>query len=95
MQALLAARQREDTDAFKDTYRHRAGTLWDSFTGGTRDGITTLTLSGLAQTHLAHVAIATAMYLVQLAQWQSAGCAGTNSHFCLQAGHAGGGMSWG
>jgi hypothetical protein len=25
MQALFAARQREETDEFKDTYRHRAG----------------------------------------------------------------------
>jgi hypothetical protein len=25
MQALFAARKREDTDEFKDTYRHRAG----------------------------------------------------------------------
>jgi hypothetical protein len=25
MQTLFAARQRESTDAFKDTYRHRAG----------------------------------------------------------------------
>ncbi len=25
MQALFAARKREDTDEFKETYRHRAG----------------------------------------------------------------------
>jgi transposase len=69
MQALLAARQREDTDAFKDTYRHRAG-IEGMHSQGTRTmGLRRSRYLGLPKTHLAHVAIATAMNLVQLAHW--------------------------
>jgi hypothetical protein len=39
----------EDTDAFKDTYRHRAGIVRNAFSGNTHDGMTPLALPGLAQ----------------------------------------------
>jgi transposase len=69
MQALLAARKREDTDAFKDTYRHRAG-IEGTHSQGTRTmGLRRSRYLGLPKTHLAHVAIATAMNLVQLSHW--------------------------
>jgi transposase len=69
MQALLAARKREETDAFKDIYRHRAG-IEGMHSQGTRTmGLRRSRYLGLPKTHLAHVAIATAMNLVQLAHW--------------------------
>jgi transposase len=69
MQALLAARNRESTKAFKETYRHRAG-----IEGVHSQGIRTMGLRrsryfGLPKTHLAHVAIATAMNIIQLTHW--------------------------
>lgn len=65
-QALLAARKREDTEAFKDTYRHRAG-----IEGTHSQGVRTLGLRrsryiGLPKTHLGHLAIAAAINLLQL-----------------------------
>jgi hypothetical protein len=69
MQILLAARQREDTDAFKDTYRHRAGVEGTHSQGTRVVGLRRSRYVGLPKTHLAHVAIATAMNLVQLAHW--------------------------
>jgi transposase len=66
MLALLAARKREDTEAFKDTYRHRAG-----IEGIHSQGVRTLGLRrsryiGLPKTHLGHVAIAAAINILQL-----------------------------
>jgi Transposase DDE domain len=69
MQALLTARQREDTAVFKDTYRHRAG-IEGTHSQGTRTmGLRRSRYVGLAKTHLAHVAIATAINVVQLTSW--------------------------
>jgi hypothetical protein len=69
MQALLTARQREDTDAFKDTDRHRAG-IEGTHSQGTRTmGLRRSRYFGLPKTHLAHVAIATAINVVQLTRW--------------------------
>jgi transposase len=69
MQALFAARQREDMDAFKDTYRHRAG-----IEGTHSQAVRTLGLRrsryiGLRKTHLGHVAVAAAVNLIQLMSW--------------------------
>jgi hypothetical protein len=92
MQALLAARKREDTDEFKDTYRHRVG-IEGVHSQGTRSmGLRRSRYFGFPKTHLAHVAIATAMNLVQLSHWQSAGSARTNAYFCFQTGHEAGGL---
>jgi transposase len=69
MEALLAARKREDTEAFKQTYRHRAG-IEGTHSQGTRTmGLRRSRYFGLPKTHLAHVAIATAINLVQLTSW--------------------------
>lgn len=69
MLALLAARQREDTDVFKDTYRHRAG-IEGTHSQATRTmGLRRSRYIGLRKTHLGHVAIATAVNVVQLASW--------------------------
>ena len=69
MQALFAARQRESTEAFKDTYRHRAG-----IEGTHSQAVRTLGLRrsryiGLHKTHLGHVAVAAAVTLIQLMSW--------------------------
>jgi transposase len=69
MEALLAARKREDTEAFKQTYRHRAG-IEGTHSQGTRTmGLRRSRYFGLPKTHLAHVAIATAINVVQLTSW--------------------------
>ncbi len=69
MQALFAARQREDTEAFKDTYRHRAG-IEGTHSQGTRTmGLRRSRYVGLPKTHLGHVTIATAINVVQLMRW--------------------------
>jgi transposase len=69
MQALFAARQREGTEAFKDTYRHRAGIEGTHSQGVRTMGLRRSRYFGLPKTHLAHVAIATAINLVQLTNW--------------------------
>ena len=69
MQALLAARKREDTDSFKDTYRHRAGIEGTHSQGAGTMGLRHSRYVGLPKTHFTPVAIATAMNLVQLAHW--------------------------
>jgi Transposase DDE domain len=69
MRALLAARQREDTDTFKDTYRHRAGIEGVHSQATRAMGLRCSRYIGLHKTHLGHVAIATAVNVVQLVGW--------------------------
>ena len=69
MQALLAARQREDTDAFKETYRHRAGIEGTHSQGVRTMGLRRSRYLGLPKTHLGHVAVAAAVNIVQLMSW--------------------------
>ena len=69
MEALLAARGREHTAAFKETYRHRAGIEGVHSQGVRALGLRQSRSIGLRKTHLAHVAVATAMNLVQLTHW--------------------------
>lgn len=69
MQALLAARQRENTEAFKESYRHRAG-IEGTHSQGTRTmGLRRSRSFGLHKTHLGHIAIATAINVVHLMSW--------------------------
>lgn len=69
MQALLAARKRESTDAFKEMYRHRAG-IEGTHSQGTRTmGLRRSRYVGLHKTHLGHIAIATAINITQLMGW--------------------------
>ena len=69
MEALFAARQRENTEAFKDTYRHRAG-IEGTHSQATRTmALRRSRYLGLRKTHLGHVAIATAVHVVQLISW--------------------------
>src|SRR5215469_10048443 len=81
MQALLAARKREDTDAWKRHLSPSCRHSWDPFTGCTHPGLTTLPLCGLAQNPFrpcGHRYCGEPGPTCPLAQ---RGCAGTNSHF--------------
>jgi len=66
MQALFAARGREHTDAFKEAYRHRAGIEGTHSQGVRAMGLRRSRYIGLQKTHLAHVAIAAAVNVIQL-----------------------------
>jgi transposase len=69
MQARLSARKREDTEEFKEVYRHRVGIEGVHSQGTRAMGLRRSRSFGFPKTHLAHVAIATAMNLVQLSHW--------------------------
>src|SRR5258707_13327810 len=69
MLALLAARKREETDEFKDSYRHRAGIEGTHSQGVRTMGLRRSRYIGLPKTHLGHVAVAAAVNLVQLMSW--------------------------
>jgi transposase len=69
MQALFAARKREETDEFKDTYRHRAGIEGLHSQAVRALGLRRSRYIGLSKTHLGHVAIATAVNIIQLMSW--------------------------
>jgi len=69
MQALFAARGRESTEAFKDTYRHRAGIEGTHSQGVRAMGLRRSRYIGLRKTHLGHVAVAAAVNVIQLMSW--------------------------
>jgi transposase len=69
MQALFAARSRESTDAFKETYRHRAGIEGTHSQGVRTMGLRRSRYIGLRKTHLGHVAVAAAINAIQLMSW--------------------------
>ncbi len=69
MQALFAARQRESTDAFKETYRHRAGIEGTHSQAVRTMGLRRSRYIGLRKTHLGHVAVAAAVTIIQLMSW--------------------------
>ncbi len=69
MQALFAARLREETDAFKQTYRHRAGIEGTHSQAVRTMGLRRSRYIGLRKTHLGHVAVAAAVNVIQLMSW--------------------------
>jgi transposase len=69
MHALFAARKREETDVFKDTYRHRAGIEGTHSQGVRAMGLRRSRYIGLRKTHLGHVAVAAAVNIIQLMSW--------------------------
>src|SRR6266480_7222690 len=69
MLALFAARQREYTTLFKDTYRHRAGIEVTHSQAVRTMGLRRSRYIGLHKTHLGHVAIAAAVNVIQLMSW--------------------------
>lgn len=69
MQALFAARQREETAEFKDAYRHRAGIEGTHSQAVRAMGLRRSRYLGLRKTHLGHVALAAAINVIQLMSW--------------------------
>jgi transposase len=69
MQALFAARKREETDLFKELYRHRAGIEGTHSQGVRTMGLRRSRYLGLRKTHLGNVAVAAAITLIQLMSW--------------------------
>jgi transposase len=69
MQALFAARQREETAEFKDASRHRAGIEGTHSQAVRALGLRRSRSIGLHTTHLGHVAEAFAINLLQLMSW--------------------------
>jgi transposase len=69
MQALFAARKREETDGFKDIYRHRAGIEGTHSQAVRTMGLRRSRYIGLRKTHLGHVAVAAAINVIQLMSW--------------------------
>jgi transposase len=68
-EALLAARQRQQTEAFKALYRRRAG-IEGTFSQTTRiTGVRRARYRGLPKTHLQHVLTAVATNLLRLDAW--------------------------
>jgi transposase len=66
MQALLAARKREEADAFKQTYRHRAGIEGTHSQAVRTMGLRRSRYIGLRKTHLGNVAVAATVNVIQL-----------------------------
>lgn len=66
LQALCTARAREQTEVFKDTYRHRAGIEGTHSQAVRALGLRRSRYIGLRKTHLGHVAIAAAVNLIRL-----------------------------
>jgi transposase len=69
MQALFAARKREGTEEFKQTYRHRAGIEGTHSQAVRAMGLRRSRYIGLRKTHLGHVAVAAAVTIIQLMSW--------------------------
>jgi transposase len=69
MLALLVARKREETDEFKDAYRHRAGIEGTHSQGVRAMGLRRSRYIGLPKTHLGHVTVAAAVNVIQLMSW--------------------------
>jgi transposase len=67
--ALMAARQRQITDDFKERYATRAGVEGTIAQGVRRCDLRRTRFIGLAKTGLGHVFIATALNLVRVAAW--------------------------
>ena len=69
MQALVAARLREKTNAFQEDYQKRAGIEGVHSQAVQCMGLRRSRYMGLAKTHLGNIAIATAINIIQLTRW--------------------------
>lgn len=77
-EALVAARQRQQTDAFKEEYARRAGVEGTHSQGVRLCGLRRSRYVGLAKTHLQHLFIAAALNFVRVAEWLAATALGEN-----------------
>jgi transposase len=69
--ALRAARQRENTEAFKETYKKRAGVEGTISQATNALGMRRARYVGMAKVHLQHLLTATAMNLLRVLDWLS------------------------
>jgi transposase len=69
--ALRAARQRENTEAFKETYKKRAGVEGTISQATNALGMRRARYLGIAKVHLQHLLTATAMNLLRVLDWLS------------------------
>jgi transposase len=67
--ALQAARQRETTEAFRETYADRAGMEGTLSQAVRRCGLRHCRYVGQAKTHLQHLLTATALNFIRVAEW--------------------------
>jgi transposase len=65
----LQHESREETDGFKDSYRHRAGIEGTHSQAVRTMGLRRSRYIGLRKTHLGHVAVAAAVNVIQLTSW--------------------------
>ena len=70
-EALHAARQRQTTEEFEQSYAARAGIEGTHAQAISRCGLRSCRYIGLAKTHLQHVITAAAVNLVRIADWKS------------------------
>ena len=68
-EAMMAARARQETEAFRDLYSARAGVEGAVSQGIRTSGMRRSRYRGLAKTHLQHVATAAAMNLKRAVDW--------------------------
>ena len=68
-EAIQAARQRQETAAFKAQYAQRAGVEGTHSQGVRRCGLRRARYIGLAKTHLQHLITAVALNVVRLGEW--------------------------
>ena len=83
MQALFAARKREETDEFKDTYRHRAGIEGTPSEASAHDGIATLALDRSAQNSSGSCGYCYRRHCHSIDELAAGRSAGTDPHLCL------------
>jgi transposase len=70
-EALQAARRRQQTDAFKEVYRQRAGVEGTLSQGVRAFGLRLARYRGMAKTRLQHILIAVAINVVRVVAWLS------------------------
>jgi transposase len=68
-EALRAAREREQTDAYAKEYARRAGVEGTLSQAVRRCGLRRSRYVGLARTHLGHILTATAVNFVRIGEW--------------------------
>jgi len=70
-EALQQARERQETEEFRELYGERAGIEGTISQGVRRIGLRRTRYLGLSRTHLQHVATAAAINILRIASWQS------------------------
>ena len=94
MQALFAARKREGTDEFKETYRHRAGIEGTHSEASAHDGLAALSLYRSAQNPSGSCGGCHGDQCHPIDELATGRSPGTDSHLSLQTGDEAGSLRW-